>query len=222
MHRVAVNKLLYETPTVLIVLLQLLYRAIILCATVGDAADKMYAAVGAVEGFALVLQTFVFIFMDAQKVTAPKMRIVFSLVMISRFLVSFYRRSFETTWAEEWPVGRGLGFASDGQASRRSTIGGIDWTCTLLMATSLVSVLLHPTELALVKLPSDVQGYMNWRDHYVRKMGLQAARRDQDVADAFLRLKAWFTHSRLAKKTKQAARARTSGGDKGAKPPVRV
>ena len=47
-------------------------------------------------------------------------------------------------------------------------------------------------------------------------------RRDQDVADAFLRLKAWFTHSRLAKKTKQAARARTSGGDKGAKPPVRV
>ena len=43
-----------------------------------------------------------------------------------------------------------------------------------------------------------------------------------DVADAFLRLKAWFTHSRLAKKTKQAARARTSGGDKGAKPPVRV
>lgn len=90
------------------------------------------------------------------------------------------------------------------------------------MATSLVSVLLHPTELALVKLPSDVQGYMNWRDHYVRKMGLQAARRDQDVADAFLRLKAWFTHSRLAKKTKQAARARTSGGDKGAKPPVRV
>ena len=51
---------------------------------------------------------------------------------------------------------------------------------------------------------------MNWRDHYVRKMGLQAARRDQDVADAFLRLKAWFTHSRLAKKTKQAARARTS------------
>ena len=45
MHRIAVNKLLYETPTVLIVLLQLLYRAIILCATVGDAADKM--AVGA-------------------------------------------------------------------------------------------------------------------------------------------------------------------------------
>ena len=26
MHRIAVNKLLYETPTVLIVLLQLLYR----------------------------------------------------------------------------------------------------------------------------------------------------------------------------------------------------
>ena len=75
----------------------------------------------------------------------------------------------------------------------------IDWTCTLLMATSLVSVLLHPTELALVKLPSDVQGYMNWRDHYVRKMVLQGARRDQDVADAILRVRSWFTHSRWAR-----------------------
>ena len=41
---------------------------------VGDAADKMYAAVGAPT-------TFVFIFMDAQRLA--KM-IVFSLVMISR------------------------------------------------------------------------------------------------------------------------------------------
>ena len=79
------------------------------------------------------------------------------------------------------------------------------------MASSLLSVLLHPTELAIVRIRADVQGYLNWRDHYIKRMALQATRRDQDVADAALRVKSWFTHARWAKQARAIARASTLG-----------
>ena len=212
MHNKAVRKLILWTPTVPLVLLQLLMRAAVLCSVARYSQDLTFAIVNAVEGFALLLQTFVFIFMDAQKVTAPGMRSLFALTMIGRFFVSFYLRQTTIKWVEQYPLLPQTGLtAGFGTSSRQSIISSIDYTVIALMASSLLSVLLHPTELAIVRIRADVQGYLNWRDHYIKRMALQATRRDQDVADAALRVKSWFTHARWAKQARAIARASTLG-----------
>ena len=207
MHNKAVRKLILWTPTVPLVLLQLLMRAAVLCSVARYSQDLTFAIVNAVEGFALLLQTFVFIFMDAQKVTAPGMRSLFALTMIGRFFVSFYLRQTTIKWVEQYPLLPQTGLtAGFGTSSRQSIISSIDYTVIALMASSLLSVLLHPTELAIVRIRADVQGYLNWRDHYIKKMALQAARRDQDIADAFLYYKSRILHYFSAEE-KQARRA---------------
>jgi len=207
MHSKGVRKVLLWTPTVPLVLLQLFVRALILCTVVGDSFDTMLAVRKAIEGFSLLLQCGVFLFMDAQKVTAPKMRFVFAFILILRFLWSFFTRQAGVIWTEQYPVlpqsGRTLGY---GTTARQSMLASVDWTVITLMANSLISVLLHPTELAVVRIRADVQGYLNWRDHYIKKMALQAARRDQDIADAFLYYKSRITHYFSAEE-KQARRA---------------
>ena len=140
------------------------------------------------------------------------MRSLFALTMIGRFFVSFYLRQTTIKWVEQYPLLPQTGLtAGFGTSSRQSIISSIDYTVIALMASSLLSVLLHPTELAIVRIRADVQGYLNWRDHYIKRMALQATRRDQDVADAALRVKSWFTHARWAKQARAIARASTLG-----------
>ena len=59
----------------------------------------------------------------------------------------------------------------------------------LLMATSLSSVFLHPRELAFVRLRCDVLSYINWRDHFVRRMMVRGNRRHEDLEDTMLFLR---------------------------------
>ena len=125
MHNKAVRKLILWTPTVPLVLLQLLMRAAVLCSVARYSQDLTFAIVNAVEGFALLLQTFVFIFMDAQKVTAPGMRSLFALTMIGRFFVSFYLRQTTIKWVEQYPLLPQTGLtAGFGTSSRGRCRGG--------------------------------------------------------------------------------------------------
>ena len=97
-----------------------------------------------------------------------------------RFFVSFYLRQTTIKWVEQYPLLPQTGLtAGFGTSSRQSIISSIDYTVIALMASSLLSVLLHPTELAIVRIRADVQGYLNWRDHYIKRMALQATRREE-------------------------------------------
>ena len=207
----AVRKVLLWTPTVPLVLLQLFVRALMLCSVVAllvrpDARDRK-----AIEGFALLLQTFVFLFMDAQKVTAPKMRFVFAFILILRFFWSFFTRQTTIKWVEQYPLlpqtGLTLGF---GTSSRQSIISSIDYTVITLMASrcsrcsstrpSSPSSASAPTSRATSTGATTTSS--GWR--------CRRARRDQDVADAALRVKSWH-----ALRAGRSRRARSPGVEVG-------
>jgi len=185
-------KLIAETPSVPLILLQCLFRAIVLTTVISDAYDTTYYTLEAVQEWILLIQVFVFIFMDSMTQPAPKLRTLFALVLCARFLQSYATRTFGPNIpAEQHPLFPQDGvFEGMGRTTRQTIIAGIDWTVVLLMATSLSSVFLHPRELAFVRLRCDVLSYINWRDHFVRRMMVRGNRRHEDLEDAMLFLRA--------------------------------
>ena len=69
-------------PTVPLVVLQCLLRAIVLLSIIPTAADKVHAAVMGAEALILVAQVAVFVMMDAMRIPTPVLRIGFALALI--------------------------------------------------------------------------------------------------------------------------------------------
>lgn len=97
----------------------------------------------------------VFIFMDAMTAPAPKLRIIFAVVLVARFVESFGKRMLYIYPPEQLGLVphvegylRGLG-----TSSRQSFVRSIDWTVLAMLGSSIISVLLYPRELAVVRSP---------------------------------------------------------------------
>ena len=86
-----------------------------------------------------------------------------------------------------------------GTSTRQSFILAVDWTVVVLMASNIMSVLMFPKELAFVRLRCDGRTYMNWRDHFVRRMMVRGLRRDQDLVDFALHAKALLRRTGIPK-----------------------
>jgi hypothetical protein len=88
-----------------------------------------------------------------------------------------------------------------GASSKQSIISSVDWTLTLMLISSILSVVHYPGEMAVVRLRCDTRRYLNWRDLYLGSMAVRAHRRDLDAADAALwmraRLPVWYARWRL-------------------------
>jgi len=205
-------KLLAETPPVPLILIQCTLRAAVLSAAVADAHDKEYFALEAAQEWALLLQVFTFIFMDTMTRPAPKLRTFFAIILLVRFLSSFYYRALEGAYipSEQYPwLPQDGVFAGFGTGTRQSLVASIDWTVVAMIASSCWSVFLHPRELAFVRLRCDVLSYINWRDHFVRRMMVRGRRRHEDLEDAILVTKeAW--KARLRGKPKHSGLAASS------------
>ena len=198
-HPKTVQKILLWTPVVPLVMLQVSLRAVSLTSVVFDSYDKSFGIAEAMEAWCLLLQVVVFIFMDAMNAPAPKLRIVFAIVLLVRFCESFAKRSVWVYPAEQMSVLPQSGVLKGfGTSSRQSFIRSIDWTVLAMLGASIVSVLLHPRELAVVRLRCDVLSYINWRDHYIRRMTVRAHRRDHEIVDAVTMFAARWRHTKHA------------------------
>ena len=196
-HPKTVQKILLWTPVVPLVMLQVTLRAVSLTSVVVDSYDTAFGTAEAMEAWCLLLQVVVFIFMDAMNAPAPKLRIVFAIVLLVRFCESFLRRSVWVFPAEQLSVLPQDGYLKGfGTSSRQSFIRSIDWTVLAMLGASIVSVLLHPRELAVVRLRCDVLSYINWRDHYIRRMTVRAHRRDNEIVDAVTMFAANWRHAK--------------------------
>ena len=178
-------------------MVQVALRAVVLTSLIGDSLDHVWAICEALEGWSLLLQVIVFIFMDAMTAPAPKLRIVCALVLTMRFCSSFIKRTVAVYPPEQLALLPQDGFFRGlGSSSKQSFVRSIDWTVLAMLGSSIVSVLLYPRELAVVRLRCDVLAYMNWRDHYVRRMAVRAHRRDNELADSMTMLRTRIGHTR--------------------------
>ena len=108
-----------------------------------------------------LLQVIVFIFMDAMTAPAPKLRIIFAVVLVARFVESFGKRMLYIYPPEQLGLVphvegylRGLG-----TSSRQSFVRSIDWTVLAMLGSSIISVLLYPRELAVVRSHAPPPGW---------------------------------------------------------------
>ena len=100
-----------------------------------------------------LLQVIVFIFMDAMTAPAPKLRIIFAVVLVARFVESFGKRMLNIYPPEQLGlVPHAEGYLRGlGTSSRQSFVRSIDWTVLAMLGSSIISVLLYPRELAVVR-----------------------------------------------------------------------
>ena len=152
-HPKTVQKILLWTPVVPLVIVQVALRAIVLTTLISDSADRVWAVCEALEGWSLLLQVVVFIFMDAMTAPAPKLRIIFAVVLVMRFVESFGKRTLYIYPPEQLGLlPHAGGYLSGlGTSSRQSFVRSIDWTVLAMLGSSIISVLLYPRELAVVR-----------------------------------------------------------------------
>jgi len=135
--------------------------------------------------------------MDAMRYPAPGLRIAFAIALLVRFGWSLIDRWTTEHWAERAPL---FEFEGLGSTPKQSVISSVDWTVTAMLLSSIISVFFYPEEMAVVRLRCDTRHYFNWRDQYRGAMYVRAQRRDLDVADAALRLRArfpvWLEHKK--------------------------
>ena len=179
-----VYKLAAETPTVWLILLQCTMRAIVLTQVADNSRDRRLTAIAACEAWSLLLQVAIFIFMDAMRWPTPLLRIMFALVLMYRFVSSFYTRSLYVLPNEQEALLPQEGVLRGyGTSTRQSFIVAVDWTVIALMASSIASVVMHPKELAFVTLQCNGRSYSNWRAHFERRVLVRGTRRGEDLAD---------------------------------------
>ena len=192
-HTTTVKKLLLWTPAVPLIVCQCFFRACILLSTISDADDSAYASLVAVEALVLVPQVAVFLLMDSMRYPTPMLRIGFAIALVLRFLSAVTTRATEELGPEQHaliPAGPARdAFMGLGSATKQSTLASIDWTITLMLLSSILSVINYPGEMAVVRLRCDTKGYFNWRDQYIGDMFVRAHRRDVDAADSYLWLR---------------------------------
>jgi len=197
-HLTTLKKCVLWTPVVPLIMLQCILRTGVLFSVVEGASDRVLASIYAFESLVLCFQVGVFLLMDAMRHPTPKLRIGFAMMLLVRFVLSLSLRSTSTFGAEQaalfdegsWLRAR-LQFA--GSSTKQSIIGSIDWTLTLMLSSSILSVLNYPGEMAVVRLRCDTRGYSNWRDQYLGDMAIRAHRRELDVADRVAWLRAKLT-----------------------------
>merc|ERR1719506_218174 len=191
-HRTTVNKVLLWTPVVPLVIFQCIIRSCILLSIIADLADVQFAQIFAAESIVVTGFVAVFLFMDAMRHPTPLLRIALAICLCLRFLSSVMARAIYKYPAEQWPLllegPLRDAFMGVGSATKQSTIASIDWTITLMLFSSVLSVLNYPGEMAVVRMRCDTKGYFNWRDQYLGAMNIRAHRRDLNVADRYL----WF------------------------------
>eukprot|EP00908_Phaeocystis_cordata_P001855 Transcript_11983.p1 GENE.Transcript_11983~~Transcript_11983.p1 ORF type:complete len:806 (+),score=359.14 Transcript_11983:124-2418(+) len=189
-HRTTVIKVLVWTPVVPLILIQCLVRASILLSIIPTAYDRPYAQIIAAEGLVFAAQVAIFLFMDAMRHPTPLLRIGYALFLCIRFGTSLIFRTCIEYPAEQWPLLEPGplrdAFMGAGSNSKQNTIASIDWTITLMLFSSILSVINYPGEMAVVRLRCDTKAYFNWRDRYIGAMNVRAHRRDLDAADSYL------------------------------------
>ena len=91
--------------------------------------------------------------MDAMTAPAPKLRIIFAVVLVMRFVESFAKRTLYIYPPEQLGLlPHAGGYLSGlGTSSRQSFVRSIDWTVLAMLGSSIISVLLYPRELAVVR-----------------------------------------------------------------------
>ena len=91
--------------------------------------------------------------MDAMTAPAPKLRIIFAVVLVMRFVESFGKRTLYIYPPEQLGLlPHAGGYLSGlGTSSRQSFVRSIDWTVLAMLGSSIISVLLYPRELAVVR-----------------------------------------------------------------------
>ena len=91
--------------------------------------------------------------MDAMTAPAPKLRIIFAVVLVARFVESFGKRMLYIYPPEQLGlVPHAEGYLRGlGTSSRQSFVRSIDWTVLAMLGSSIISVLLYPRELAVVR-----------------------------------------------------------------------
>ena len=90
--------------------------------------------------------------MDAMTAPAPKLRIIFAVVLVMRFVESFGKRTLYIYPPEQLGLLPQEGYLSGlGTSSRQSFVRSIDWTVLAMLGSSIISVLLYPRELAVVR-----------------------------------------------------------------------
>lgn len=92
--------------------------------------------------------------MDAMTAPAPKLRIIFAVVLVARFVESFGKRMLYIYPPEQLGlVPHAEGYLRGlGTSSRQSFVRSIDWTVLAMLGSSIMSVLLYPRELAVVRI----------------------------------------------------------------------
>ena len=134
----------------------------------------------------LLLQCGVFLFMDAQKVTAPKMRFVASReILILRFFVSFFTRQAGVIWVEQYRCCRRAGGPLGYGTTARQSIISRRLDGAPLMASSL-HLGAPPPASSPRPHPRRRPGLPQLARPLHQEDGAAGARRDQDIADAFL------------------------------------
>lgn len=91
--------------------------------------------------------------MDAMTAPAPKLRIIFAVVLVMRFVESFGKRTLYIYPPEQLGLMPHAGgyLSGLGTSSRQSFVRSIDWTVLAMLGSSIISVLLYPRELAVVR-----------------------------------------------------------------------
>jgi len=145
------------------------------------------------------MQVFIFLFMDCMRVPAPLVRIAFAVTLLARFTQSFLKRTANVYAPEQLPVLPQDGLLEGvGVSSKQSFIRAIDWTVIAMLASSIITVVLHPQDLAVVRLRCNTLSYSNWHDHYDRQWKVRAHRRDLLLEDKLVRFRARKAHRKHA------------------------
>ena len=117
--------------------------------------------------------------MDAMRHPAPVLRLCFAIFLFLRFFVAVISRAVREYAGEQRPLLEPGGLRDFlmgfGGTPKQSILASIDWTILVMLTSSIVSVIFWPGQMAVVRLRSDVHGYMNWRDHYIRRMTVQVS-----------------------------------------------
>ena len=101
-----------------------------------------------------------FLLMDAMRHPTPVLRIGFALSLTAHFGISVLSRSTQQYGAEQHPLFDTTGPISRslmgiGNTTKQATICSIDWTITLMLFSSIVSVINYPDEMVASRVQTE-------------------------------------------------------------------
>ena len=164
LHKEVFIHLFVWTPSVPLIILQLLLRTCILTRIAADASDSdyVYATIYAIEAWCLLFQVITFITMDAMVCQTPRLKGFFAFAHGVRFGGSFFVRTLSLQASEQCHTMFSPLFGS----TRQDSIASLDFAVGNLLIAALISCLFEPSKMAFGGIRCTVKEYYSWRLHF--------------------------------------------------------